>query len=401
MDHKYQPLNGCLACNADVDSLIPLLDLGSQPLANDFHTLEDTLESYPLAVNRCVHCNHIQLSVAVDKKRMFDKYLYLSGTSATLRKYFEDFVADIDPTDGKPQDILEIACNDGSLLALLQARGHRVVGVDPADNIRPLSKAKGLNVHVDYWSGALAEHYKQAFDVIISQNVVAHVDDPKAFLTNVATALRSDGVAYVQTSQYFMLKNCEFDTIYHEHHSYFNLKSFALLAQRSGLYVFDAKLVPIHGTSVVWSLSHTKRVPSERYQKLLDAEDFVTDEYFNNFHNQAIIFKEKFLELLSSHRNKGYKIVGYGAAAKANTILNFNNMAVDYIIDDSPIKVGLYTPGLNIPIVAPSQLESETHPLFIIITAWNFAKEIKQRIKAIRNNPADICFIYFPTFQIV
>lgn len=401
MDINYKPLQECLACGANGNFLQLLLDLGSQPLANAFHDLQQEQRRFPLAVNRCLQCNHMQLSVAVEPKLLFDEYLYVSGTTTTLKKYFEDFVADIHPIDGQPLDILEIGCNDGTLLSLLQERGHRVIGVDPARNLRLLSQAKNLNVHVGYWSHELAEKHKNAFDIVIAQNVIAHVDNPKSFLANVATALRPDGIAYIQISQYLMLKNCEFDTIYHEHHSFFNLQSFALLAKQVGLTVVDAKLVPIHGTSAIWCLSRKYRPPTKRYVQLLDQEDFVSEEGFEHFRKQAQLFKQRFSKVISEHREKGYKVIAYGAAAKANTILNFMNISPDYIVDDNKLKIGLYSPGMNIRVVPSTQLAIEVQPLFIIIAAWNFADEIKQRIKAVRNNPSDIYFIYFPDFQTI
>ena len=395
----FTTLNNCLACESENISV--LIDLGDQPLANSFHTNNDVLPHYSLGLNRCNDCNHMQLPIAVNPKYLFEDYSYVSGTTRTLNQYFKDFVISIENEfpDQKLR-ILDIACNDGSLLSLFKENGHDVMGVDPAQNLRKFSLEKGLDVIVDFWSKDIADEYKNQFDVIIGQNVLAHVSDPNSFLDAAKIAIKQDGIIVIQTSQYYMLKNSEFDTTYHEHHSFFCMESFEQLAKRSNLSVFDAKLVPIHGTSIIWYLSKSEKKVTETYKKLLEEEKKFTNlESFELFVKNTINFKKNINEMISKYRNDEFSIVGYGAAAKANTALNYAEAKLDFIIDDNPLKIGLFTPGLNIKVEAIEKLESIDSPILFIITAWNFSKEIKERVLEVRNNTDDEFIVYFPNLM--
>jgi 2-polyprenyl-3-methyl-5-hydroxy-6-metoxy-1,4-benzoquinol methylase len=401
LESKYKALSRCVAC--DSERLKPLLDLVDQPLANSFHIKDEPLDKFPLAVNRCIDCNHIQLTVAVSPDLLFEEYAYVSGTTTTLIKYFNDYADLIEKKfNGAKLNILDIACNDGSLLAVFKERGHKVLGVDPAKNLRKISEQNGIDVIVDYWSESIAEKYKDSFDLIIAQNVLAHVSVPMEFLKAAYTAIKPSGLISIQTSQYFMLKNGEFDTIYHEHHSFFCLKSFSRLAKRCFLNVVDAQHANIHGGSMVWYLSKTNNLMTDNYKKLHDEEvTFINEVGFRKFKENSTAFKIKLNALCDEHLEKGYKIIGYGAAAKGNTVLNYCQIKLEYIIDDNPIKQGKFTPGLDIAVVPALELKNTSESLLIIIFAWNFAVEIRERIKRVRNNPNDKFLVYFPTFKFV
>lgn len=394
-------LSRCLAC--DSEHLIVLLDLGAQPLANSFHTKGVQLNKFPLAVSRCVDCNHAQLTVAVKPNLLFEEYAYVSGTTSTLIKYF-NYYADLIESrfGGKKLKILDIACNDGSLLEIFKERGHQVLGVDPAKNLRKISEQKGIDVIVDYWSEDIAEMYKDSFDLIIAQNVLAHVSEPMKFLKAASTAIKQSGFISIQTSQYFMIKNSEFDTIYHEHHSFFCLKSFSRLAERCSMNVVDAQHADIHGGSMVWYLSKTNTKASDSYVEMCGEESkFINEAGFGKFKENVTAFKNKLNLLSNEYRTRGYKIIGYGAAAKGNTVLNYCQLKLDYIVDDNPLKQNKYTPGLDIIVVPAFELKQTSEPLLIIIFAWNFAKEIRERILSVRNNANDKFLVYFPEFKFI
>src|SRR5271165_1803863 len=212
---SYAPITHCLACGGS--HLDPYLDLGRQPLANSYHDGSAPLDEFPLGVSVCPDCWHTQLTVAVDPDLMFKNYLYVSGTTSTLSRYFVDFVlrTERDQPLTRPLRVLDIASNDGSLLEKFKLRGHVVQGVDPADNLRSRSHAKDIPTIVGYWNEAALGQIGEQFDVIVAMNVLGHITYPAEFLALCGRALKPHGRIYIQTSQALMVKNGEFDTIYH------------------------------------------------------------------------------------------------------------------------------------------------------------------------------------------
>jgi len=403
---SYQTIGNCLACGGK--RIDPYLDLGRQPLANSYHDGKTTLEEYPLGVAVCADCWHTQLTVAVDPDQMFKNYLYVSGTTTTLSRYFSNFVLRVegDLPSARPLRVLDIASNDGSLLEKFKLRGHAVQGVDPAENLRSLSEAKGVPTFVGYWNEAAIEHVGGGFDAIVAMNVLAHVTCPLDFLRLCRRALNPGGRIYIQTSQALMVKNGEFDTIYHEHHSFFTVRSFIALAARAGLHVADIQHVPVHGTSYLVQLVRAET----DVQQTEDSFEIGTQERrlgyydratYRRFAERACVTRDKVCELVEWSRSAGYRIGGYGAAAKGMTFLNFARLDLDYIIDDNPMKVGLRAPGRNTPIVGPDALDTETAKTLFVILAWNFYEEIMQRIQGRKSDPADSFLTYFPRVNLI
>ena len=389
----YKKLSVCLCCGSSNLDLI--LDLNNQPLANSYlKSPSEQEEEYPLAINYCNTCTHTQLTHSVNPDKLFKNYLYVSGTSKTLRSYFNDFV-DITSRYVIGNKILDIACNDGSQLDSYKARGYETYGIDPAENLYPLSSSKGHKVICDYLTDKPLE-WGVEFDIITAQNVFAHTSDPKNFLENCKKNISEDGCIFIQTSQADMIRNNEFDTIYHEHISFFSVQSFCSLAKRVGLNVIDVIRTPIHGTSFVFVLSKSR---SDRSEQLIAREEPLT--YFKMlkyamFCKQiAIDTKAKIEELVGL----GYKVIGYGAAAKGNTFLNFAKFNLDYIVDDNPLKHTLYCPGSKIPILPPEEIIKETGKLCVVPLAWNFFNEIKENVLKIKKD--DIIFLrYFPSVNL-
>ncbi len=203
----------CKICNFET---VPALNLERQPLANDY---EGEHGFFPLAVNHCPACGHGQLAAEVDPKILFSHYPYVTGTSQTLRTYCEEFAEMVTRENDPDGALLEIGCNDGTQLRAFKSRGWNIHGCDPASN---MAKAQeGLPVLREFWSLKTADEWDHRFDVIVAQNVLAHVPDPVLFLAAVRLALKPDGIAYIQTSQADWLRNAEFDCVYHEHFSYF------------------------------------------------------------------------------------------------------------------------------------------------------------------------------------
>ena len=396
---SYSPMHECLACGGR--QLICYLDLGAQPPANLYHDGQAVPEEYPLAVNFCLECTHSQLTVAVDPRLLFEHYRYVSGTTKTLRDYFRwfaDFV-EAERGNGSALAVLDIASNDGSLLAEFKSRGHVVQGVDPARNLSELAASHGVPTWPGFWGAEAAAAMPRKFDVVVAMNVLAHVADPLTFLTHVRTALTDTGVLYVQTSQCDMFEHGEFDTIYHEHHSFFTAASFGALCRRAGLKVVACRRVPIHGTSYLWTLSQGGGEDESVAAEMKRQADLGMGrvETYLHFGEVARSRVQEVRTLVEEHRSRGYGTIGYGAAAKGQTFLNFGRIKLDYIIDDNPLKTGLFTPGLNIPIVSSDVLRGEHRPLSIVIPAWNFFDEIVGRIKVIGRNYRDTAIRYFPT----
>ena len=263
-------LTECLCCGSKHLELT--LDLGTQPMANSFIATEDEPElTFPLVLNRCTECSHLQLSHAVNPDLLFKNYLYVSGTSQTLKDYFDWFAHfSLDYFDRKPTTVLDIACNDGTQLNSWKAMGLATYGIDPAENLFPISSANH-NVVLDYFTDKYNYHFKSKnLDIINAQNVFAHNDYPLEFLKQCKEIMHDGSVLFIQTSQANMVRNNEFDTIYHEHLSFFCANSMNELAKRAGLYLIDIVKTPIHGTSYVFVFSKVAR--GNHVQDILDAE---------------------------------------------------------------------------------------------------------------------------------
>ena len=395
-------LNECLCCGSEKLKLV--LDLNEQPLANSFKKTAEDEPTFPLRLNICEACTHLQLSHAVNPDLLFKNYLYVSGTSQTLRDYFDWFAKrTLEYFEMPPQTVLDIACNDGSQLNSFKALGLKTYGVDPAENLHVLSSANH-EVVCDYFKEKYVYHYKmKQLDIITAQNVFAHNDYPLDFLLQCKEIMHDKSRLFIQTSQADMIKNNEFDTIYHEHLSFFNSSSMSALAARAGLHIIDIQKTPIHGNSYLFVLSKTpgarpsvqRQLNHEREQGLQDMNTYLA--YADHCH--TIIGDLN--SILDHYRGLGYTLVGYGAAAKGNTLLNFGKTKLDMIIDDNPMKQGLYSPGMSIPVVAIDSLDSlgDIKVAFVPL-AWNFFKEISSKIKTKRDQEGDVFIKYFPTVSV-
>ncbi len=408
---NVQELNRCLCCNGK--KLVPYLDLGVQPLANNYHNGESQ-EKYPLGVQVCETCFHNQLTHKVDNHLMFDEYIYVSGTSETLNRYFRGFTQAVMMgwKGKKPPRVLEIACNDGTLLEMFQQRGCKCVGVEPAKNLANLCREKDLDVLCNYWGKATADdlrHVGDQFDIVIAVNVLPHVPNPLEFMEACKSvldpaAVKLGGGIYVQTSQCNMFQNGEFDAIYHEHHSYFTVSSFGTLAYGACLEIKEASKVPIHSMSFLFKLGPmTGNGHCDALYDLLEEENaggWHTVQQYHNWADGVEIIKQQFNTMLDSFNSKGWKTIGYGASAKCNTALNYFGRGLDYIVDDNHRKWGLYTPGTNIRIVSPGFLVSEVGEIALVMTSWNFKDEIIERVKALRPYGTDYALSYIPEVKL-
>ena len=397
----YRILDRCLCC--DSTDIEILLNLNNQPLANSYHKEDEVLDEYPLGVNICNNCYHIQLTHVVNPDLLFKDYLYVSGTTKTLHdnmKWFVDYVLET-TIWGKGNSVLDIACNDGTQLNYFKDEGFKTFGVDPAENLHKLS-SENHTVVCDYFN---ADKFDRQFDVITAQNVFAHNSNPKEFLEHCDELMHEESVLYIQTSQAEMILNNQFDTIYHEHVSFFNINSMNELVKRTNLTLTDVIKTPVHGISYLFRLTKNtfagrrkvfNEIEVERQRGLLSKKTY--NEYTKNITKLVSDFKE----LIENSRREGFELIGYGAAAKGMTFLNFADVKLDYILDDNKLKHHLYTPGTNVPIKPNGFLKQykENDKILFIPLAWNFYNEIQERILKTRDNKNDWFLRYFPEVKL-
>lgn len=393
----YTKLLNCLCCNNN--KLIKILDLEDQPLANSYLSSKSEKENYyPLALNYCRECTHLQLTHAVNPDLLFKNYLYVSGTTKTLRDYFDSFVLLTENYIKKENPkILEIACNDGSQLNSYKNCGYKTYGIDPATNLYSTS-SKDHEIVCDYFSDeSVSKLSSNQFDLIVAQNVFAHNDYPLHFLNLCKKYITNDGYIFIQTSQSDMIEGGQFDTIYHEHLSFFSPHSMLAILERAGLYLHDIVKTSIHGNSWVFVISkkENKVLKNQYLDKKLEEEQVMF------FASGAKKIADDLKETLLKFKKDGIKIIGYGAAAKGNTLLNFAQIDLDLIVDDNPLKHGLYTPGRKIQIIGLNDLnESSEKEIVWVPLSWNFFDEIKSKVENYRNKN-NIFVKYFPQVTVL
>ena len=397
------PIRSCLACGNT--NLELTLDLGDSPLANNFRDSASTAGElrFPLAINRCTECNHLQLTHAVDPALIYTHYLYVSGTSGTYVEYMDWYARFVrEQFRHWTSTVLDIGCNDGSQLDAFKSLGYTTYGVDPAENLYPES-SKRHNVVLGFWNNTIARQLDCKFDVITSQNAFAHIPDPLAYLELAREYLKHDGKIFISTSQADMVLNGEFDTIYHEHISYYNATSMQALARRAGLHLVDVVKTPIHGISYIFVLAK-QPANEQRIANIIAMESGPGLDRAQTYVEWAagvMDLMKRLQEQIEEYQAWGYHIIGYGAAAKGMTLLNASGIRMDAVVDDNPLKQGTWCPGTSIPVVSSDYINSipVTQKIVFVPLAWNFYNEITQKIRAIRTNDNDIFLRYFPTIK--
>ena len=391
----------CRVCKRE-DNMAVLYDFGKQPNANHYLSCPNgSLDEYPLRLDVCRNCYHTQLSYTIPPQEVFSNYIYLSGTSNTMREFFRDFADKSIQECGKTGKgtVLEIACNDGSLLDWYKERGWRTFGYDPARNIHAISSAKGHDVTVGFWGQDPVPQYPP-LDIIVAQNVCAHVPDPVLFLEKCREVMTDKTILYVQTSQSEMIERGQYDTAYHEHLSFFTVRSMDIAAKMAGLCLDGVEKTPVHGSSYIFrfrlqSQTDITQNPIYQYEKEIGLYDDLLYYVYVEKVNELSNWLNKWRQKLSK---KGVNMVGYGAAAKGMTVLNSLKwaMPLNYIADDSKLKQGYYATNRKYRIVAPNKLGESSEPLAVYVLAWNFIDEIKERVKKIRTGKPTYFVVTYP-----
>ena len=396
----YRRIVECVACGSN--DLRKILDLKTQPLANDYRIEKSDRQKFPLQLNLCLTCTHSQLSVSINQELLFVDYQYVSGTSETLSNYFNSLRDRIIQTHGEIGKLLDIGSNDGTFLEKFQGTKWRTIGVDPAVNLVPDAISRGVKTIPAFFTEDLTEFLAKDFDAVVAMNVFAHTSEPARILMGVSKILSSTGKLYIQTSQADMFINHEFDTVYHEHISFFNVRSMKALLSRTGWNLVDVEIVNIHGNSYLWKIEKSSNggdqfSPREEFEKENGLYDQRTYDSFAAKVNSIV---KGVLDIVESSRKQGYLVASYGAAAKGNTFLNYAEINLDFIFDDTPYKIGKYAPAGNNRVSSPTLMSSIEEKILFVIPAWNFKEEILGKIRHLRPNGKDLALAYFPKLNL-
>lgn len=398
----------CLACGSE--GLQTILSLGKRFAANLLFETCATTAAINLELLACPVCGHAQQADFYSPELLFSDYLYASGTSRGLTEYFRFFAPFLARFSPAGSNLLELASNDGSFLREASKAGFACSGVDPSARMSERARRQGLFVETGFWPDV--PRPKESVDVLVAQNVLAHVPDPLRFATAVAESLSDSGFAVFQTSQLNMVKNGEFDTIYHEHYSFFSYLSITTLLRRAGLISSAPYIAEIHGGSLlVFAARNSDRVeeidsvfldsslpPDAKIQRLSDAPQPTLSDW-RQFASKARIRLAEFADRVASFKALGFKVVLVGAAAKADTFIATSGATIEHILDEAEDKIGLRLPNVNVRVDHLNEARHLTGPCLFIIGAWNFQEEIREKLIRLRPPVGDVGLVYFPELQ--
>lgn len=390
----------CRGCGTAL--ALPLIDLGTSPPSNAYvraDQLEQAEQWVPLKVAVCQQCWLVQTEDYTRADTLFDaEYAYFSSFSSTWLAHAERYVAEMAERFDLSADsrVVEIAANDGYLLQYVAKRGIPCLGIEPTRSTAEAARAKGLEIRELFFGRETATQLNSegwVADLMAANNVLAHVPDINDFLVGFATLLKPTGVATFEFPQLLtLMAGQQFDTLYHEHFSYLSLTSVQTLCERNGLEVFDVTQLSTHGGSLrvfVQRVDGIRRPVQSSVQQQLQAELDVgvkTAAYYTTLAPAAEAIKHGLLRFLLQAKAEGKRVVGYGAAAKGNTLLNYAGVKPDllaWVADANPHKQGKYLPGSRIPIVSPGRIAAEK-PDYVLVLPWNLLSEVSQQLAEVR-----------------
>lgn len=390
----------CRHCGAKLE--MPFVDLGSAPPSNAYltsQTLEEPEIWYPLRVLVCTQCWLVQTQDFAGREQLFtDDYSYLSSYSTTWLAHVQSYVANmIERFKLRPDSsVAEIGANDGYLLQYVKEAGIPCYGVEPTTEAAGAAKRKGVEIIERFFGMKLARELAEAgrrVDLIVANNVLAHVPDINEFVAAFAILLKPRGVATFEFPHLLQLvEKTQFDTVYHEHYSYLSFTTVMRIFSKNGLTVFDVHELPTHGGSLrvfAQRVDTGGQLPSAKVDALLakEVEAEITDpSFYARFQAKAEKVKDDLLGFLLESKRQGKRVAGYGAAAKGNTLLNYAGVRPDllpYVVDRNPVKQGKFMPGSRIPIVTEASI-SANEPDFVLILPWNIKDEIINQLAYVR-----------------
>lgn len=394
------PSLACRHCGAPLSRVF--CDLRASPPSNSFLRPDDLLRgetAYPLRVYLCDACTLVQLPEHAPAEAIFDDYAYFSSYSESWLAHARAYCDMIAGRLGLGGDslVVELASNDGYLLQYLRARGIPVLGIDPSRNVAAAAEARGVPTLVDFFGRRLARRLRQegrAADLILGNNVLAHVPDVNDFVGGIRELLAPGGVVTMEFPHVVRLvEDVQFDTIYHEHFSYFSLHTARRIFAAAGLTIFDVEELPTHGGSLRIFARHRENEALPVSRAVLDlaareaAGGYDRPQGYEGFEDKVRRIKRDLLRFLLDLRERGERIVGYGAPAKGNTLLNYCGIGtdlLDYTVDRNPMKQGRYLPGTRIPVREPEAI-AQDKPDYVLVLPWNIRAEIMGQLAHIRD----------------
>ena len=393
---KYHSRKNCRFCNGT--NLTKILDFGNVPLAGGFLKEKDFEDEkyYPLDLSFCEDCCLVQVTNVVPADVLFKNYFYFSSSIGTLVDHCAEFAKETMERflgDSKTPSVFEIGCNDGVLLKPFAAMGARAIGIDPAKNVVNSITVKDITVINDYFNedvaGLVRDKYGP-FDAIVSSYSFAHIDDMISVMKGVKNLLKDTGVFIFEV--YYLgtlIDEMQYDMIYHEHMSYYSLRSLVAFLKQFDMEIFDIKFTPGVRSGAVRFYARNigkggeKPTPSfENMMKNEGEKGFDRVETFLKYAEKVRNTREELLKVLDGLKKDGKIIIGYGASGRGTTIMNYCGIDqgyLDYIVDDAPAKHGFFTPGTHVPIYPWEHTKEEQFPEYALLFAWSFINEVKKR----------------------
>jgi len=391
----------CRYCLSDVT--LEFIDLGTSPPSNAYLS-ESALSSpekwYPLRVFTCTTCWLVQTQDFTDRTELFSPdYAYFSSVSSSWLRHCRDYSEQVTKRFSLDSDslVVELASNDGYLLQYFKQRAVPCFGVEPTQSTAEASRDRGLEVIEDFFGLALAKQLaarNRTADLVIANNVLAHVPDMRDFVSGIRTLLKPTGVATFEFPHLLrLIAGCQFDTIYHEHFSYLSLTVVSRIFADCGLSIFDVEELSTHGGSLrifAQRNDSVEQATSPQVRQLLDQECAVgvkTENYYRGFGRRVQTIKNDLLDFLIASYRKGAAVAAYGAAAKGNTLLNYSGIRSDlvsFVVDKNPAKQLMYLPGSRIPVVDEARLRL-ARPTFVLLLPWNLRQEIILQLEYIKD----------------
>lgn len=377
------------------------LDLGSAPPSNAFLRAQDLNAAelhFPLRLYTCTQCHLVQVDEVQKHDALFSNdYVYFSSYSKTWLAHAERYVAQaVERLSLGPQSlVMELASNDGYLLQYVKAKGIPCVGIEPTASTAAAARVRGVESIERFFGHAFALEFvaaRRSADLVIGNNVLAHVPDINDFIAGIEAVLAPEGVATLEFPHLLQLvSQRQFDTVYHEHFSYLSFHTAQQIFTAHGLRIWDVEELPTHGGSLrLWAChtdaSHREAPAVAALHARETAAGMLDMPYYRGFQALADGIKDDFLRFLLDAKRNGKRVAGYGAAAKGNTLLNYAGVRPDllpYVVDASPHKQGRFLPGSRIPVVAETRIR-ETRPDFVLILPWNLREEITEQLAYIR-----------------
>ncbi len=389
-------ISACRSCgSADLDLV---LSLGEMPLANALPSPDQLAQpdaTYPLDLVFCPRCTLVQITETVPPEILFREYLYFSSYSETMLQHARALATQLIEARGLNAQslVVELGSNDGYLLQYLAGQGIPVLGIEPARNVAAVANARGIRTLSEFFGKGVAETLRRErpADVMIANNVLAHVVNPHDVLEGIRLMLDDDGVAVIEVPYVkHMIDRCEFDTIYHEHLCYFSVTALAQLLEPHELVIVDVQRIPVHGGSLRVTVARRSRALPGPAVQAMAAEEAAWGVHrhaaYSALGENARGIRTSLRAMLSSLKHDGKRLAAYGAAAKGTVLLNYcgiGTQILDFVVDRSPYKQGRYVPGVRVPIAPPARL-LEDRPDYTLLLAWNLADEVQAQEAAYR-----------------